>query len=77
MLDRGQTITSQPELRGRGPSLLHSEIVAAVERHQLLPCGEPRSPQHLSRVFPFLVAAGSLALLFPAMARRAFKPSHG
>ena len=67
----GSAIASQPELRGRGPWLLRWGILAAAG-------GAVGSALLLntfagvfSRVVPFLVAAGSLALLFqPWLAAR-------
>ena len=67
----GSAVTSQPELRGRGPWLLRWGIVAAAGgiAGSLLLLGT--SAGVFGRVVPFLVAAGSLALLFqPWLAAR-------
>ena len=67
----GSAVTSQPELRGRGPWLLRWGIVAAVggTAGSLLLLNT--SAGVFGRVVPFLVAAGSLALLFqPWLAAR-------
>ena len=59
----GSAAASQPELRGRGPWLRRWGIVAALggAAGSLLLLVTP--PGVFSRVVPFLVAAGSLALL--------------
>src|SRR6201996_7986855 len=59
----GSAAASQPELRGRGPWLLRWGVVAAVggAAGSVLLLVTP--PGVFSRVVPFLVAAGSLALL--------------
>ncbi len=67
----GSAITSQPELRGRGPWLLRWGVVAAAggAAGSLLLLNT--SAGVFGRVVPFLVAAGSLALLFqPWLAAR-------
>ena len=67
----GSAVTSQPELRGRGPWLLRwgSSPPSAARRARC--CCSTRPPGVFGRVVPFLVAAGSLALLFqPWLAAR-------
>jgi hypothetical protein len=67
----GSAVASQPELRGRGPWLLRWGIVAAAggAAGSLLLLNT--SVGVFGRVVPFLVAAGSLALLFqPWLAAR-------
>ncbi len=67
----GSAVTSQPELRGRGPWLLRWGVVAAAggAAGSLLLLNT--SAGVFGRVVPFLVAAGSLALLFqPWLAAR-------
>ena len=67
----GSAMTSQPELRGRGPWLLRWGIVAAAggTAGSLLLLNT--SAGVFGRVVPFLVAAGALALLFqPWLAAR-------
>src|SRR6201996_4313767 len=67
----GSAVTSQPELRGRGPWLLRWGIVAAIggTAGSLLLLNT--SAGVFGRMVPFLVAAGSLALLFqPWLAAR-------
>ncbi|HEY1823904.1 MAG TPA: sulfite exporter TauE/SafE family protein [Trebonia sp.] len=67
----GSAVTSQPELRGRGPWLLRWGIVAAAGgiAGSLLLLNT--SAGVFGRVVPFLVAAGALALLFqPWLAAR-------
>ena len=67
----GSAVTSQPELRGRGAWLRRWSVVAAVggAAGSVLLLVTP--PGVFSRVVPFLVAAGSLALLFqPWLAAR-------
>jgi uncharacterized membrane protein YfcA len=67
----GSAVASQPELRGRGPWLLRWGSVAAVggTAGSLLLLNT--SAGVFGRVVPFLVAAGSLALLFqPWLAAR-------
>jgi uncharacterized protein len=67
----GSALTSQPELRGRGPWLVRWGIVAAVggTAGSLLLLNT--SAGVFGRVVPFLVAAGALALLFqPWLAAR-------
>jgi uncharacterized membrane protein YfcA len=67
----GSALASRPELRGRGPWLRRWGIVAAAGgiAGSLLLLNTP--PGVFSRVVPFLVAAGSLALLLqPWLAAR-------
>jgi uncharacterized membrane protein YfcA len=67
----GSAVTSQPELRGRGPWLLRWGIVAAVGgiAGSLLLLNT--SADAFGRAVPFLVAGGSFALLFqPWLAAR-------
>jgi uncharacterized protein len=75
----GAAVTSQPELRGRGPWLLRWGIVAALggAAGSLLLLNT--SAGVFGRVVPFLVAAGSLALLFQPWlaARPAWQDSSG
>jgi hypothetical protein len=75
----GSAITSQPELRGRGPWLRRWGIVAAAggAAGSVLLLVTP--PGVFSRVVPFLVAAGSLALLCQPWlaARPTWRPDAG
>jgi uncharacterized protein len=67
----GSAVASQPELRGRGPWLRRWGVVAALggAAGSVLLLVTPSGV--FSRVVPFLVAAGSLALLFqPWLAAR-------
>jgi hypothetical protein len=67
----GSAVASQPELRGRGPWLLRWGVIAAAggTAGSLLLLNTPSGV--FNRVVPFLVAAGSLALLFqPWLAAR-------
>ncbi len=67
----GSALASRPELRGRGPWLRRWESVAAAGgvAGSLLLLHTP--PGVFSRIVPFLVAAGSFALLFqPWLAAR-------
>jgi hypothetical protein len=67
----GSAVASQPELRGRGPWLRRWGVVAAVggAAGSVLLLVTPSGV--FGRVVPFLVAAGSLALLFqPWLAAR-------
>jgi uncharacterized membrane protein YfcA len=67
----GSAVASQPELRGRGPWLLRWGVVAALggAAGSVLLLVTPSGV--FGRVVPFLVAAGSLALLFqPWLAAR-------
>jgi uncharacterized membrane protein YfcA len=67
----GSAVASQPELRGRGPWLLRWGAVAALggAAGSVLLLVTPTGV--FGRVVPFLVAAGSLALLFqPWLAAR-------
>jgi len=59
----GSAVTSQPELRGRGPWLLRWGIVAAAGGTAGSLLLLHTSAGAFGRVVPFLVAAGSLALL--------------
>jgi len=67
----GSAVASQPELRGRGPWLRQWGIVAAVGGIAGSVLLLNTSSGVFNRVVPFLVAAGSLALLFqPWLAAR-------
>jgi uncharacterized protein len=67
----GSAVVSQPELRGRGPWLLRWSAVAAVGGTVGSLLLLNTSAGVFGRVVPFLVAAGSLALLFqPWLAAR-------
>ena len=67
----GSAVASQPELRGRGPWLLRWGIVAAAGGAIGSVLLLNTSAGVFGRVVPFLVAAGSLALLFqPWLAAR-------
>jgi uncharacterized membrane protein YfcA len=67
----GSAVASQPELRGRGPWLLRWGLVAAVGGTAGSVLLLSTSAGVFGRVVPFLVAAGSLALLFqPWLAAR-------
>jgi uncharacterized protein len=67
----GSAVASRPELRGRGPWLLRWGIVAATGGTAGSVLLLNTSAGIFSRVVPFLVAAGSLALLFqPWLAAR-------
>jgi hypothetical protein len=67
----GSAVASQPELRGRGPWLLRWGIVAAAGGIAGSVLLLNTSPGVFGRVVPFLVAAGSLALLLqPWLAAR-------
>jgi hypothetical protein len=67
----GSAVVSQPELRGRGPWLLRWGIVAAAGGAVGSVLLLNTSAGIFGRVVPFLVAAGSLALLFqPWLAAR-------
>jgi uncharacterized membrane protein YfcA len=67
----GSAAASRPELRGRGPWLLRWGIVAAAGGAAGSVLLLNTSAGIFSRVVPFLVAAGSLALLFqPWLAAR-------
>jgi uncharacterized membrane protein YfcA len=67
----GSAVASRPELRGRGPWLLRWGIVAAAGGAVGSVLLLNTSAGIFSRVVPFLVAAGSLALLFqPWLASR-------
>jgi len=75
----GSALASQPELRGHGPWLLRWGAVAAVggAAGSVLLLVTP--PGVFGRVVPFLVAAGSLALLFQPWlaARPSWRPDTG
>jgi uncharacterized protein len=67
----GSAVASQPELRGRGPWLLRWGVVAAAGGAIGSVLLLNTSAGVFDRVVPFLVAAGSLALLFqPWLAAR-------
>jgi uncharacterized protein len=67
----GSAVASQPELRGRGPWLRRWGILAAVGGTAGSVLLLNTSAGVFGRVVPFLVAAGSLALLFqPWLAAR-------
>ena len=75
----GSAVASQPELRGRGPWLRRWGVVAAVGGAAGSVLLLATSTGVFARVVPFLVAAGSLALLGqPWLAARAsWRPDAG
>lgn len=75
----GSAAASQPELRGRGPWLRRWGLVAAVGGAAGSMLLLVTSPGVFARVVPFLVAAGSLALLFQPWlaARPSWRPDVG
>jgi uncharacterized protein len=75
----GSAVASQPELRGRGPWLLRWGSVAAVGGAAGSVLLLVTSQGVFSRVVPFLVAAGSLALLCQPWlaARPSWRPDAG
>jgi hypothetical protein len=75
----GSAVASQPELRGRGPWLRRWGIVAALGGAAGSALLLVTPPGVFSRVVPFLVAAGSLALLCQPWlaARPSWRPDVG
>lgn len=75
----GSAVASQPELRGRGPWLRRWGAVAAVGGAAGSVLLLATSPGVFARVVPFLVAAGSLALLGQPWlaARPSWRPDAG
>ena len=75
----GSAVASQPELRGHGPWLRRWGAVAAVGGAAGSVLLLVTSPGVFARVVPFLVAAGSLALLFQPWlaARPSWRPDVG
>lgn len=75
----GSAVASQPELRGRGPWLRRWGPVAAAGGAAGSLLLLVTSPGVFARVVPFLVAAGSIALLFQPWlaARPSWRPDVG
>jgi hypothetical protein len=75
----GSAVASQPELRGRGPWLRRWGAVAAIGGAAGSVLLLVTSPGVFARVVPFLVAAGSLALLGQPWlaARPSWRPDAG
>jgi uncharacterized membrane protein YfcA len=73
----GSALTSRPELAGRGPWLMRWSVIAALggAAGAVLLLSTP--PGVFSRVVPFLVAVGSLALLFQPRLRSLAASSGG